>query len=74
MFHLWFNTYFVANSDNSRLSNGVEGVLDGVKEPPHQNPEKETLMVKLHKHELDKANKDKTNRLYSPNFKVSYVL
>ncbi|KAJ8022939.1 hypothetical protein HOLleu_37984 [Holothuria leucospilota] len=70
MFHLWFNTYFVANSDNSRLSNGVEGVLDGVKEPPHQNPEKETLMVKLHKHELDKANKDKTNRLYSPNFKV----
>ncbi|XP_071828768.1 phosphatidylinositol 3,4,5-trisphosphate 3-phosphatase and dual-specificity protein phosphatase PTEN-like [Apostichopus japonicus] len=70
MFHLWFNTFFVANSGDSRLSNGNDRVLQTVKEPPHRCPEKEILMVKLHKHELDKANKDKTNRLYSPNFKV----
>lgn len=74
MFHLWFNTFFVANSGDCRLSNGNDRVLDRVREPPHSCPEKEILMVKLHKHELDKANKDKTNRLYSPNFKVRFSI
>ena len=75
MFHFWFNTFFVANLGNCRLSsNGNDPMLEGVKEPLHTDPEQEILMVKLKKHELDKANKDKTNKLYSPNFKVSYVI
>ncbi|XP_071483432.1 phosphatidylinositol 3,4,5-trisphosphate 3-phosphatase and dual-specificity protein phosphatase PTEN-like [Diadema antillarum] len=73
MFHFWFNTFFVANSPSNsaphqRLANGSDNssqcsedleVLDS-----------DCIVLRLNKDELDRANKDKTNKLYSPNFKV----
>ncbi|XP_076452730.1 phosphatidylinositol 3,4,5-trisphosphate 3-phosphatase and dual-specificity protein phosphatase PTEN-like [Babylonia areolata] len=62
MFHLWFNTFFVGETaDPSSIPRNGAGCLRG--------PET-TLVLTLPKMELDRANKDKTHKLFSPNFKV----
>ena len=73
MFQIWFNTFFVE--------------IDGTKEKRHENGSAKyigdvtgsqvnktvTLSMTFGKGDLDKANKDKSHKLFSPNFKVITV-
>ncbi|BFZ17720.1 hypothetical protein BsWGS_20759 [Bradybaena similaris] len=61
MFHFWFNTFFVTERENSH-QNGTAGTAD--------SENNELLSLTLPKMELDRANKDKSHKLFSPNFKV----
>ncbi|KAI8797193.1 phosphatidylinositol 3,4,5-trisphosphate 3-phosphatase and dual-specificity protein phosphatase PTEN [Biomphalaria glabrata] len=63
MFHFWFNTFFVTDRErvcqNGASSNGSE-----------EDSNEHYLSLTLTKADLDRANKDKSHKLFSPNFKV----
>jgi phosphatidylinositol-3,4,5-trisphosphate 3-phosphatase/dual-specificity protein phosphatase PTEN len=61
MFHFWFNTFFVTDRENLH-QNGAACAAG--------NENNELLSLTLPKMELDRANKDKSHKLFSPNFKV----
>ena len=66
MFQFWFNTFFVGKDDYSipfQYSNGKTPTMEGLSVSKQLN-------LTLSKAELDKANKDKSHRFFSPNFKV----
>ena len=63
MLHFWFNTFFVHEvASPSAIPRNGAGYLG---EPA------ELLVLTLPKMELDRVNKDKSHKLFSPNFKVS---
>ncbi|XP_072051248.1 phosphatidylinositol 3,4,5-trisphosphate 3-phosphatase and dual-specificity protein phosphatase PTEN-like [Amphiura filiformis] len=66
MFHFWFNTFFVVHPlpHDSRRSTDSDTI------PEVNGSPADTLVLTLRKDEIDKANKDKTNRFFSPNLKV----
>lgn len=62
MLHFWFNTFFVnETADPSAIRRNGAGCARGLET---------TLVLTLPKMELDRANKDKTHKLFSPNFEV----
>ena len=61
MFHFWFNTFFVQEHEKADPENG-----DALSPTSCD----EYLTLTLPKMELDRANKDKSHKAYSPNFKV----
>lgn len=77
MFHFWFNTFFVANSNllnsSSQQDLANNGSSDNSSHCSEDNMEAldaDCTVLRLQKDQLDRANKDKTNKWYSPNFKV----
>nr|BAU21064.1 Hr-PTEN protein [Halocynthia roretzi] len=82
LFHFWFNTFFVqrmqkpekrhtgASYPNNIVPNGSARSYYRCKHMPH---EKDMLTLTIPKMELDKANKDRANKLFSPNFKVILI-
>ncbi|XP_059170264.1 phosphatidylinositol 3,4,5-trisphosphate 3-phosphatase and dual-specificity protein phosphatase PTEN-like isoform X1 [Physella acuta] len=65
MFHFWFNTFFVTDRERVQQNGSVS---NGSGEEPA-----EYLSLTLPKSELDRANKDKSHKLFSPNFKVKVL-
>ena len=85
MFHFWFNTYFLVHpiqaeynsqNRNSRLgsTNSSVSTSSDQSRAPYAEEEMvnggEEMVLELKKDEIDKANKDKTNKIFSPNLKV----
>ena len=71
MFQFWFNTFFVSGLE-PKASEG-----EPTMETQHTKKKADgvhiggtTCWFELQKEDLDKANKDKKNKIFSPNFKV----
>ncbi|KAL3875761.1 hypothetical protein ACJMK2_033679 [Sinanodonta woodiana] len=65
IFQFWFNTFFVSEKEivMKPQQNGSGAQLD-------TRGQDEILTLTFTKSELDKANKDKSHKLYNPNFRV----
>lgn len=66
MFHFWFNTFFA-----NEVYNPPERVQNGAGHS-HGRPT-ELICLTVPKMDLDRANKDKSHKLFSPNFKVRII-
>lgn len=68
MLHFWFNTFFVGEEEQPEEQNGqsFHKCHSGSAGGP-------LLTLTLAKSDLDRANKDKLHKLFSPNFKVKFI-
>ncbi|XP_078494657.1 phosphatidylinositol 3,4,5-trisphosphate 3-phosphatase and dual-specificity protein phosphatase PTEN-like [Ciona intestinalis] len=79
VFHFWFNTFFVQHGAGSNLSECTPstGKANGNAQQyyrcSHLPKEKDMIVLTFNKKELDRANKDEANKLFSANFRVILI-
>ena len=73
MFHFWFNTYFVQDKESQHFSNGSTSYHETSNGEGHSLRNPNLLTLTLTKDELDRANRDKSHKIFSPDFKVSLI-
>lgn len=66
LFHFWFNTFFVAAMQQPHMKSSARPYNSS----GHMPREKDKLTLTICKSELDKANKDRSNKIFPANFKV----
>ncbi|CAB3988947.1 Phosphatidylinositol 3,4,5-trisphosphate 3-phosphatase and dual-specificity phosphatase PTEN [Paramuricea clavata] len=71
MFQFWFNTFFVSGLTPPPSEAEPTMMTQNFKDQDDEVGA--TSWFELHKEDLDKANKDKKNKIYSPNFKLQVV-
>ncbi len=70
MFQFWFNTFFVSGLTPPPTEGEASMRTQNFQDKQQNEDVGATSWFELHKEDLDKANKDKKNKIYSPNFKV----
>lgn len=69
LLHFWFNTFFVAALQKPLMKSNARSYYSC----RHLPREKDTLTLTIPKCELDKANKDRSNKIFPPFFKVCLI-
>lgn len=69
LFHFWFNTFFVAALQQPHKKSNARS-YHSCRQLPR---ERDKLTLTIPKSELDKANKDRSNKIFPASFKVSLI-
>ncbi|XP_071952833.1 phosphatidylinositol 3,4,5-trisphosphate 3-phosphatase and dual-specificity protein phosphatase PTEN-like [Antedon mediterranea] len=70
LFHFWFNTFFIVHCTTGLSSSDSTDSLPRTESSTDSNSGDNYVLV-INKDEIDKANKDKTNKFFSPNLKIT---
>lgn len=73
MFQFWFNTFFTSGLEPKPSEGEASMFIHTIQDKCETEGLGAMSWFELHKEDLDKANKDKKNKIYAPDFKVRFI-